>query len=265
MQPTVNGATRLLFIVGDPIAQVRSPLIYNPKIQAAERNCILVPLLVPQADFEHTIQSVMRFGNLEGLIITFPFKERIMPYLQQISADAALIGAVNAVKKNAQGDWQGDIFDGIGMIRAVQALGQTARNRHVLLYGAGGAGKAIAAALCSNGVSKLTLIDRDVAKAQAVIDVLVRHYPQIELGSHNRQICDYDMLVNATPVGMAAHDTHVEWLGTLHAGITVVDIIPYPTTTPLLAHAQQCGCPNTNGQAMIQGQSDAVLEYFNIL
>ena len=70
MQPIVNGATKLLFIVGDPIAQVRSPLIYNPKILAAGRNCILVPLLVPQAEFEQTIQSVMRIGNLEGLIIT---------------------------------------------------------------------------------------------------------------------------------------------------------------------------------------------------
>jgi len=83
MQPIVNGATKLLFIVGDPIAQVRSPLIYNPKILAAGRNCILVPLLVPQDAFEQTIESVMRFGNLEGLIITFPFKERIMPFVQK--------------------------------------------------------------------------------------------------------------------------------------------------------------------------------------
>ena len=265
MQPIVNGATKLLFIVGDPIAQVRSPLIYNPKILAAGRNCILVPLLVPQAEFEQTIQSVMRIGNLEGLIITFPFKERMMPFLQKISADAALIGAVNAVKKNEHGEWQGDIFDGIGMIRAVQALGQSAENRHVLLYGAGGAGKAIAAALCSNKVRRLTIIDRNESKAQALVETLARHYPEIALGSTNRQIEDYDMLVNATPVGMAEKDTYVQWSGTLHKGVTVVDIVPYPTTTPLLALAQQCGCPHTNGQAMIQGQSDAVLEYFDIL
>ena len=125
MQPIVNGATRLLFIVGDPIAQVRSPLIYNPKIEAHGKNCILVPLLVPQQEFEQSIPAIMRLGNLEGLIITFPFKERIMPFIRHISADAALIGAVNAVKLNEQGEWCGDIFDGIGMIRAVQALGQT--------------------------------------------------------------------------------------------------------------------------------------------
>lgn len=264
MQPTVNGATQLLFIVGDPIAQVRSPLIYNPKIQAAGHNAILVPLLVPQSDFEQTIQSVMRFGNLEGLIITFPFKERIMPFIRHISDDAALIGAVNAVKKNAHGEWEGDIFDGIGMIRAVQALGQSVSNRKVLLYGAGGAGKAIAAALCGHGIGALTIIDHDLTKAQTIADVLARRYPQIHIGTHNRQIGDYDLLVNATPVGMGPNDSHVEWLGTLHAGVTVVDIVPYPIETPLLALAKQHGCPNTNGQAMIQGQSDAVLDYFNI-
>jgi shikimate 5-dehydrogenase len=69
----------------------------------------------------------------------------------------------------------------------------------------------------------------------------------------------------ARAVGMAEKDTYVEWSGSLHKGMTVVDIVPYPTTTPLLALAQQCGCPHTNGQAMIQGQSDAVLEYFDIL
>ena len=264
MQTIVNGATHLLFIVGDPIAQVRSPLIYNPKIKSAGHNTILLPLLVPKNDFEQIIQSVMQFGNLAGLVITFPFKERILPYLDHLSVDAALIGAVNAVKKNSAGEWVGEIFDGIGMIRAVEALGQTVANRKVLLYGAGGAGKAIAAALLARGVGRLTIVDRDEAKATAFCSILTKAYPQAELGTQNRQIEDYDLLVNATPVGMGKNDGHVEWAGVLHAGVTVVDIVPYPMETPLLALAKNLGCPHTNGQAMIQGQSDAVLEYFNL-
>jgi shikimate dehydrogenase len=173
MQPIVNGATRLLFIVGDPIAQVRSPLIYNPKIEAHGKNCILLPLQIPQQAFEQTIASIMGLGNLEGLIITFPFKERIMPFIRHISGDAALIGAVNAVKRNAQGEWCGDIFDGIGMIRAVQALGQSITGRKALLYGAGGAGKAIAAALLSHGAVMLTIIDRD--RSSRVVVIQKRH------------------------------------------------------------------------------------------
>ena len=84
------------------------------------------------------------------------------------------------------------------------------------------------------------------------------------MGTDNRRIEDYDLLVNATPVGMGKNDTYVDWQGELHAGITVVDIVPYPVETPLLALAKQLGCPHTNGQAMIQGQSDAVLDYFNL-
>lgn len=264
MQTIVNGATQLLFIVGDPIAQVRSPLVYNPKIKAAGHNTILLPLRVPNSDFEETIRSVMRFGNLAGLVITFPFKERMLPFIDHLSVDAALIGAVNAVKKSATGQWEGDIFDGIGMIRAVEALGQSLANRKVLLYGAGGAGKAIAAALLARGVHTLTLIDRDAGKAEALCTRLAKSYPQALLGTDNRRIEDYDLLVNATPVGMGKNDTYVDWQGELHAGITVVDIVPYPVETPLLALAKQLGCPHTNGQAMIQGQSDAVLDYFNL-
>jgi shikimate dehydrogenase len=264
MQAIVNGATQLLFIVGDPIAQVRSPLIYNPKIKAAGHNTILVPLLVPNQDFETMISSVMRIGNLAGLVITFPFKERILPYLDHLSLDAAMIGAVNAVKKNAAGEWAGEIFDGIGMIRAVEALGQTLTNRKVLLYGAGGAGKAIAAALAARGINRLTIIDRDEGKAEALCTILSEHYKEVEWGTKDRRIETYDLLVNATPVGMGINDGHVDWHGSLHAGVTVVDIVPYPSETPLLALAKSLGCPHTNGQAMIKGQSDAVLEYFDL-
>ena len=265
MQPVVDGATQLLFIVGDPIAQVRSPLVYNPKILASGKNSILLPLRIPETDFEHTIPSIMQIGNLAGLIITFPFKERILPYLTKISDDAALIGAVNAVKKDRDGKWVGDIFDGVGMVRAVEALGQSLLNRNVLLYGAGGAGKAIAAAVLKNGARSLTIIDRDGVKAQSLVSILTNKYPQAVLGCTDTKIEHYDLLVNATPVGMAAGDTHVAWQGSLHSGITVVDIVPYPIETPLLAHAKACGCPHTNGQAMIQGQSEAVLEYLEIL
>lgn len=264
MQTIVNGATQLLFIVGDPIAQVRSPLIFNPKIRASGHNAILAPLRIPVSDFETIIPAIMGIGNLGGLVITFPFKERILPFLDHLSVDAKLIGAVNAVKKNAEGEWLGDIFDGVGMIRAVEALEQSVQGRKILLYGAGGAGKAIAAALLAKNVDQLTIIDRDEAKAEALCNRLATKYPQIKLGSHNKQIEDYDLLVNATPVGMGANDSHVEWVGTLHSGITVVDIVPYPLETPLLALAKKLGCPHTNGQAMIQGQSDAVLEFFNL-
>ena len=188
----------------------------------------------------------------------------MIPFLDHISPDAALIGAVNAVRRNDQGEWSGDIFDGIGMVRAVQALGQTIAGRKALLYGAGGAGKAIAAALLSGGIDTLTIIDHDRAKAEAIATVFGHHYPHIAIGCDNRNVDEHDLLINATPVGMGPNDSHVEWTGTLHSGITVVDIVPYPIETPLLALAKQLGCPNTNGQAMIQGQSDAVLEYFNI-
>src|SRR5918911_3861764 len=107
-QPTIRGTTRLIGIVGDPIDQVKSPQTWNPRLAEGGHDTVLVPVHVRAAEFDETIEAIMRVANLDGLVVTMPFKERIIPHLASISRRAAQVGAVNAAKRSEMGGWIGD-------------------------------------------------------------------------------------------------------------------------------------------------------------
>src|SRR5262245_1273458 len=109
-QPAISGRTRLLGIVGDPIEQVKSPQSWNPRLAATGNDAVLIPIHICAADFDETIEAVMRIANLDGLAFTMPFKEQIIPHLSSISRRAAQVGAVNAARRSEAGHWIGDMF-----------------------------------------------------------------------------------------------------------------------------------------------------------
>src|SRR3712207_365492 len=115
-QVTIRGTTRLIGIAGDPIHQVKSPQSWNPRLAAAGDDAVLVPIHVRAAEFDEPIEAIMRLASLDVLVLTMPFKERIVPHLAAISRRAAQVGAVNAAKRSETGGWIGDMFDGFGLI-----------------------------------------------------------------------------------------------------------------------------------------------------
>jgi shikimate dehydrogenase len=264
-QATVTGSTRLLAIVGDPIAQVRSPIIYNPRIHAAGHNAILLPVHLSAAEFERGMAGLMSITNLSGLVITFPFKERALRLVSTIGAVGSQVGAINAMRREDDGTWSGDMFDGAGLLAALGSLGQLAAGRRVMLIGAGGAGSAIAVALAGAGTASLHIHDRVEDRARALVERVAGFYPRCKTSSGAPTLDGSDLLINATPVGMAPDFALVPFEGTLRPDVTVIDIVPSPETTRLLELAQAAGCPTANGQAMISGQADAVLAYLGLL
>ena len=155
----INGSTRLYGIVGDPIVQVRSPETYTELFAAAGKNAILIPLHVLPGEFDKTMPALMQLGNTDGLLVTVPYKARMVPYATRLGETAQRIGAVNALRREADGTWTGDMFDGAGFVRGVERKGEVLRGRRVAMYGAGGAGRAIAVELARAGV-------RSIAAAQ---------------------------------------------------------------------------------------------------
>ncbi len=249
--PVVTGETRLFAIIGDPIAQVRSPDLYNPRIARAGRNAILVPAHIPARHFDTAVNGLLRLGNLDGLVITVPFKERILPFADLVLSRGRQVGAI--------------IFDGAGLLAALETLSQTARGRQVLLLGAGGAGSAIAVALAGAGAARIGIFDIIAARAEQLASRVGSFYSGCRTDAVAPDLAGYDLLINATPVGMAPDFAMPRLIGALHPGITVIDIVPTPARTQLLAQAQAAGCPIANGQAMISGQADAVLSFFGIV
>jgi shikimate dehydrogenase len=261
-QALVTGATRFIGIVGDPVIQVRSPELYNPRLVRAGANVVLIPLHVPAAAFESAMPALRQLGNLVGLIFTVPFKERAAAFADEILPTGRQVGAVNAMRRDPDGRWIADMFDGAGLVRALETLGAPPAGKRILLLGAGGAGRAIALSLARAGAAALTLYDLDTGKlAQLAADV-GRFYPECAVAAAGAvSAAGHDIVVNATPVGMMPGDGLPMPLGPIDPACTVFDIVPKPDVTPLMAYATQAGCKVGGGRLMVDGQADAVLEF----
>lgn len=260
----ITGRTRLLGIIGDPIAQVGSPAICNALLAAAAIDAVLVPLHLPDAAFAAAMPGLLRLANLDGLLITLPFKTRVLAFADRIGPVAQAVGAANALRREEDGCWAAEMFDGAGLLGALSGLGVDPAGASVLLLGAGGAGSAIAVSLARAGVARLGIHDLDAARAAALVARVRLHVPGCAAACAVPVAAGYDILINATPVGMAAGDGLPAPLGRLGGLRAVVDIVPYPPATPLLAAARQAGCLAVGGQAMIAGQAEAVLGFFGM-
>lgn len=258
--PAITGATRLLGFLGDPVIHAKSPQNVNPLLAAGGHDAVLMPVHLLQDRFDAAIGGVMSIANLDGLVVTMPYKERLIPHLDEISDRAKAVGAVNAAKRTEQGRWIGDIFDGVGLVGAVEGLGLSPQGLQVGLIGAGGAGAAIAFALAEAGAAALSITDRDGQKAEALCR-RVAAKGALEPVSGAPRLAELDLLVHATPVGMAPGDGFAIDIADLTARTAVVDIVTRPTT-PLLEEAARRGCRHAGGGAMVAAQTRAILGFF---
>lgn len=257
--PIITGATRLLGFIGDPVLHAKSPQNFNPRLAAAGHDAVLMPIHMRQHEFDTAIGGVMAIANLDGLVVTMPFKERLIARLDDISGRARAVGAVNAARRLEDGRWVGDIFDGVGLIGAVESLGISPRGMAVGLVGAGGAGSAIAFALAEAGVSSLAIADRNSERAQRLCE-RVADLSKLRPSAGAFDVDALDLLVHATPVGMQDSDGIAIDVRGLSPRTAVVDIVTR-LETPLLRAATAIGCPHAGGSAMVLAQTRAILSF----
>ena len=257
----LTGATRLYAIVGDPIAQVRSPEVFTERFAAASLDAVLVPAHVPADRFDEIVPALMLLSNLDGLLVTVPFKAQMLRFAQRLGPTARSIGALNALRREADGSWTGEMYDGAGFVRGVERKGQRLRGRRVALFGAGGAGSAIACALAEAGVESMALIDPISGKASALAEKLRAAFPGCAIAAAAEMPAGVDMLVNASPVGMKPGDGMPADIGALRAGTLVGDVVVSATPTPLIRHAIDSGCAWVSGRDMHAGQVDALIDF----
>jgi shikimate dehydrogenase len=261
-QQTISGATRLIGFVGDPVIHARSPQNFNPRIAAAGHDAALIPINLTPASFGAAIAGVMAIGNLDGLVVTMPFKQAIIGHLDAISPRSESVGAVNAARRTKDGRWFGDIFDGVGLIGALASLAIAPRDLRVGLIGAGGAAAAIAFALAEAGVASLAIDSRHASRAEALAR-RVAAAGALRPVAGGFDVGTLDLLINATPVGMAPGDGIAIDIAGLSAATTVVDIVTRPST-PLLEEARRRGCRHAGGTAMVAAQTGAMLDFFGL-
>jgi shikimate dehydrogenase len=259
MLPALNGATRIHVTIGDPIAQVKSPAGITAGFHARGHDAIMIPLQVKPADIESFFHLAKKLPTLDGIIITVPHKPVAFRYCDATSERAKVLEVCNAMRRDKDGRWTGDMTDGGGFIAALKRNGFDLKGKRALQIGAGGAGSAIALALTMEGAG-VTLADLDTAKRDALIARLGRHGHKV-VATDKPDVVGFDLIVNATPAGMKASDPLPVDVSKLDAGQFVADVITMPLVTPLLAAAQAKGCGIQNGVQMFEAQVDFITEF----
>jgi len=259
----LTGKTRLYAIVGDPIAQVRSPEVFTERFAAAGVDAVLVPIHVPVDRFDTVIPALLGVANLDGLLVTVPFKARMARFAQRLGRSAQLVGAVNALRREADGSWTADMFDGTGFVHAAEHKHLRMRGRRVVLFGAGGAGSAIACALAMADVAAIDVIELDRARADSLVQRLTARFPDRAFRVATTAREDAEMIVNASPVGMSPGDGLPGAIAALDPDTLVGDVVISEAPTPIMQLAMRNGCPCVSGKDMHAGQVDALLDFFS--
>jgi shikimate dehydrogenase len=262
MLDTYSGATRVIFIVGDPIAQVKAPRHFTAALRERGQDAIVVPAHVRADDLAGWIAAASAMANCDGVIVTVPHKFSALSHCKAASARARSVGAANVMRRQADGGWWGDHLDGEGYVSALREKGCDPRDRRVLLVGAGGAGSAIARALLDAGVSHLAVHDLDANRRDHLLARLENNGPGCTAGSADPQ--GFDIVINATPCGMRAEDPMPVLAGRLLPSQFVGDVVTAPEVTPLLAAARAVGCGTLTGLDMFRGVARHMVDFYSV-
>jgi shikimate dehydrogenase len=258
----LSGATRIYFIVGDPIAQVRSPAGVTAALRAAGRDALVVPAHVAPAGLPAFFAGVKAMRNVDGVIITVPHKFSAAEYCATFSDEARFLGAVNTLRRTSDGNWHGAMFDGTGFVAALTDAGCDLTGKRALLVGAGGAGSAIGHALVSAGLASLDIRDNDAARTTSLTDRLnALQRGKVRSAASDVEAHTFDVVVNASPLGMRADDPLPIDVSRLQAGAFVGDVVTKPPVTPLIEGARARGCQTVTGTQMFGRVCDRMVEF----
>lgn len=256
----IDGYTRLAAVVANPIKHSISPFIHNSAFEATETNGVYLAWEVEATDLLETVTNIRRY-QMFGINLSMPYKEQVIPYLDQLSEEARLIGAVNTVV-NRDGTLIGYNTDGKGFFKSLPSF--KISGKRMVLLGAGGAAKAILAQAILDGVSQVSVFVRSasIEKTRPYLEKLQNEtgfkadlFALEDVSELQARITDSDLLVNATSVGMDGVSLPIPTSVLLPEKILVADVIYQPFETPFLKWARNQGNHAVNGLGMLLYQA----------
>ncbi len=255
-----SGASRVHFIVGDPIAQVQSPAGMTQALRQHGHDALVLPAHVAPHDLAQWLHGVSLARNVDAIIVTVPHKFACFGLCRSSSERAAFLGAVNTLRRNPDGSWHGDMFDGLGFVAALRDLGCAIAGQRCLLVGAGGAGSAIAHALVQAGAAQLVIQDEDSRRCGRLVERLagLGRCPVVA-GPADPSGCA--VVVNATPMGMRPGDPLPIDVARLRPAMFVGCVVTAPAITPLVAAARAIGCGTATGADMFLRVRDLMVDF----
>jgi shikimate dehydrogenase len=256
----IKGTTRLYGLVGDPLTTAKSPELLNRLFIEQRADAVCVPFRIEADDLSAFVTGARAMRNLSGVLVTMPHKQRMMAFVDELHPTARQVGALNVIRCHDDGRWVGAIFDGLGCVLGMQWEGNHPANKSILLIGAGGAGRAIAFAVGSAGARSLAIFDVDERRAEDLAEsVAAATGCHAHVGAPDPR--GYEIVINATPLGMKPDDPMPVDANRLEAGSIVVDIINSPDPTALCRAARARGCRTQGGRPMHEGQAVHALRF----
>lgn len=244
---------RRYIMIGAPVTTVRTPPLLEAYLAGKGIDATVETRHVEPDALRPFIRDVYADVRIDGLMVTMPHKKPLLPLLFAVSDVADKAGGVNAVKRNAEGLLVGAHFDGTGLTRALQTAGADLSASNILLCGLGGAGLAIAQALAAQGCKRLAVFDADTALRDRIAADLTNGPSPIEAIA-SPETGPYDILINATPLGMASGDPSPFPQALVEKARFVADIVADPPKTRLAALATEAGTTLITGRDMVHGQ-----------
>ena len=260
----INGNTEIIAHIGFPTHAFKAPMIYNPWFEKAGVNTIVVPMGCQTPDYPVFLRSLFKLTNIRGALITMPHKVPTVGLVDELLPSAAIAGACNAVRLGPEGQLQGDMFDGEGFVRGVLRKCMKLRGASALVVGSGGVGSAIAASLAAAGVASISLFDVQAASAEGLADRLRQHYPALKVSTGSNDPAGFDLVVNATPMGMNVGDEMPMEVARIDARTFVGEVVMKSEMTAFLDAAKSRGCRVQIGSDMLFEQIPAYLEFFGL-
>ena len=268
MLSTIAGTTDVYLIPGDPVEQVRAPEVFNRIFQTLGIDAVLVPVHVAGGDIEVFTRAAFLAKNVKGMFLAIPHKSLVMGLLSHCNDYGRVAGAVNGIRRNLDGTLEGGLFDGKGLVSALDYFGISYAGKRVLILGAGGGASAIAASLAIAGnqaPAEISLYDPIPGKAHAVASHI-----SAAAGAANTKVSAasssdpyaYDVVINASPLGLQKGDPLPCDVSRLAGNAAVVDILMKNQPTPLIQAVRARGLVAQPGFEMLIQQAPDYLEFF---
>ncbi len=258
----LSGKTTLIAHLGYPTEAFKAPLIYNPWFEKHGVDAIVVPMGVKAEDYTLSLRQIFKFSNVRGALVTMPHKVTTIGLADEVSVTARIAGAANALLKRADGTLLADQFDGAGFARGIARKGFRIQGSRILVIGAGGVGSPIAASLAADGAASISLFDVNAVSAVELASRLKTYYPDMEVNVSSNDPEGFDLVVNATPLGMNPGDPLPFDVTRLAPSTFVGEVVMKQEITPMLKAAIARGCKVQVGTDMLFEMIPAYLEFF---
>ncbi len=254
MEPTpkITGKTKLIGLFADPVDQVQAPAALNSIFVERGIDAVVIALHVTAEHLAEAVAGMKRLRNFHGYSATIPHKATIASLCDELLPNARASGVVNSIQVTPEGRWIGETYDGVGMVKAIQAQRTIDAKTKILQVGAGGAGRSIAVALALEGVGYLAITNRTQTKADDLAKMVRTAAPGcvVETGK-DFDLSDFDIVINTTSLGMNGQGPLPFDVSKVSERALVAEVVMVPELTPVLEAAQSRGLGIVTGREML--------------